>query len=161
MKITHHTDTLLIVEDRPMLIGILIIMFVLIFVGVGLSMVLSGEWAGLFFIFGGGSMGLLSFWAFVRRAQAVFSVDQNSVDLRERTIFRYKSVRHSLKEISRAIVEVSHSGDNGPTRRLALQIDAGQSAGTHPVTLAYSNYGKHHAVADTINAWLDSARARH
>lgn len=160
MRITQNTPTQLVVEDRPWLVAVMISLFVLIFFGVGLSMVLAAERYGFIFIFGAFGPGALSFWAFVRRSQAVFHAETNSLELRERSILGYKSVRHTITEIHHAEIETSHTGDNGPTSRIVFIIKEGQSAGAHPVTKVFSNSPNHQAIADTINAWLDSAKSR-
>lgn len=157
MKVTTDTPDLLIVEDRPILLAIGLIVFILIFVAVGLSMLGEGDWKGLLFSLLGGGMGLLAFWAFVRRVQVVFNRPRNYVEFRRRNIFNASKVRHALNEIDRAVVEES-TGKDGPTYRVALVIGGGQSAGRHPVTLAYSSGSAHRRVADRINAWLEAAQ---
>ncbi|GKY88250.1 hypothetical protein [Sinisalibacter aestuarii] len=159
MKVTTDTPDLLIVEDRPLLIGIMLSLFILVFVGVGLSVTLSGEPLGLIFAIVGGGLGLFAFWAFVQRVQAVFHKPGAWVELRRRTIFGGTTVRHALDEIDRAEIEESRSSDSASTYRVVLVIEAGQSLGRHPVTEAYSSGAGHHRAAEAINRWLDAARA--
>lgn len=154
MKIKINTADMLVVEDRPWALGLAIIVFILIFVGAGLSLLFNGALMGVFLLVIGGGTGVLGFYAFVRRVQAVFFRPEGWVEMRRADALRRTTVRHDLAEISRAIVETTHS-DNGDLHRVTLEIDHGQSAGRHPLTQAYSNFGKHHAVARAINDWLE------
>ncbi|MCB1331195.1 MAG: hypothetical protein KDK28_17865 [Maritimibacter sp.] len=158
MKIVTDTPDLLIVEDRPVLLALGLIGFILAFVAAGLAMVLAGEWWGLLFAIFGGGMGFIAFWAFVRRVQVVFHRPEGYVELRRRNLFGGTRVRHALAEIDRAVIEESQGSDSGTTYRVALVIPAGQSAGRHPVTLAYSSGRAQHRAAEAINAWLQAAR---
>lgn len=158
MKVTTNTPDLLIVEDRPVLLAIMLIVFTLVFLGAGLALVASGEWWGLVFAGFGGGMGLLFFGIFVRRVQVVFHRPGRYVEVRRKNVFRSSKVRHDLGEISRAVVESSRSSEGGMTYRVTLVIDAGQSVGLHPVTFAYSSGGGHAVAAATINDWLEAAR---
>lgn len=158
MKILSDTPDLLIVEDRPVLLALALIGFILAFVAAGLGIVLAGEWWGLLLALGGGGMGLVAFWAFVRRVQVVFHRPEAYVELRRRNLFGGSRVRHALAEIDRAEIEESHSSDSGTTYRIVLVIPSGQSAGRHPVTLAFSSGRGHHRAAKAINAWLGAAR---
>jgi hypothetical protein len=159
MKVTTDTPDLLIIEDRPIILGIALGAFILVFVGIGLGLALNGEPWGLLFALIGGGLGLGAFWAFVRRVQVVFHRPESYVEFRRRNIFGASRVRHALGEIERAEIEESSSSDNGTTWRVALVIEQGQSVGRHPITLAYSNGSGHHRTADAINRWLDAARA--
>ncbi|WP_372610587.1 hypothetical protein [Aquicoccus sp.] len=153
MKIKTDTADLLIIDETPWLLGAILIVFILIFVGVGLGLVLDGVWQGLIFLVVGGGMGAAAFFLFVRRVQLVFYRPEGWVEIRRANILRHSRVRHTIDEISRAVVEES-AGKSGPLYRVALEIDQGQSAGRHPLSLAFSSIGDHHAIADAINDWL-------
>lgn len=158
MKITRDTPEQLIVENRPWLMGLLLIGFTLVFVGVGIGLLVSGEWMGLIFGLGGGGIGLLAFWAFVRRTQVIFHRGQGYCERRERSLTGMQVVRHRLDEISRAVVEESRSSKGSTTRRTTLVIEQGESAGRHPITKAYDNFNRHRRIAARINDWLAEAR---
>ena len=53
MKVIHQSDAMLMVEDRPWLIGILMILMALVFLAAGMALMSSGE------VFGGLMMGLI------------------------------------------------------------------------------------------------------
>ena len=154
MKIRRNTPDLLIVEDTPWLFGLMIIGFILVFCGVGLSLVLSGEWMGFMFFFLGGGLGLAAFWAFVRRVQVVFHRPGAWVEIRRANVFRKMATRYDLAGVHRALVETTHS-DGSTLHRIALEVEKGGVSGRKPLTLAYSNIGDPHGVAKTINSWLD------
>lgn len=158
MKVTTDTPDLLIVEDRPVVLALALSLFILIFAGIGFSVTMSGNWWGIFLALVGGGLGFAAFWAFVRRVQVVFHRPEAYVEIRRRNIFGGAQVRHALAEVSRAEVEESPSSDSGPTYRVVLEIDRGQSAGRHPVTLAYSSGSGHHRAAEAINGWLEGTR---
>lgn len=158
MKVTTDTPDLLVVDDKPLFLGIMLIVFILVFVAAGLLIVMSGEPLGILFGLFGGGMGLAAFAVFVRRVQVVFHGPEGYVELRRRNLFGGSRVRHDLNEIARAEIEESRSNEGGATWRVVLVIEEGQSVGRHPVTLAYSNGRGHHRAAEAINRWLDAAR---
>ncbi|MEZ5769672.1 MAG: hypothetical protein R3D80_19975 [Paracoccaceae bacterium] len=158
MKVTTNTPDLLVVEDRPVVLALALIVFILIFVGTGIGIAMAGELWGLLFALVGGGLGFAAFWAFVRRVQVVFHRPESYVEFRRRNLFGGSQLRHALAEIDRAEIEESQSSDNGTTYRVVLVIEHGQSAGRHPVTLAYSSGRAHHRAAEAINAWLGTGR---
>ncbi|WP_138421652.1 hypothetical protein [Maritimibacter alexandrii] len=154
MKVITHTPDLLIVEDRPVFIAIMLIVFTLVFLGAGLGILAAGEWWGLIFAGLGGGMGLLFFAIFVRRVQVVFHRPDRYVEFRRKNVFRALKVRHDLRDVSRAIVERNRSSEGGTTYRVTLVFDTGESAGLHPITFAYSSGSGHANAARAINEWL-------
>ena len=156
MKIRSDTPDLLIVEDRPWILGLMIILFILAFCAAGLFMILDGEWMGLPFLVIGGGIGLVAFWAFVRRVQVVFYRPGGWAEIRRANVFRRRATRFDLEGVHHALVETSHS-DGDELYRLALFVEKGGVSGTKPLTLAYSNIGDPHSVAAAINAWLGAS----
>lgn len=153
MKVHRNTPDLLIVEDRPWLFGLMLAGFILVFCGIGLSLLFSGDWMGLIFFFAGGGLGLAAFWAFVRRVQVVFHRPGGWIEIRRANMFRRMTTRYDLAGVHRALVESTRS-DGGTLYRVALVIKTGGISGTKPLTLAYSNTGDPQGVAGAINAWL-------
>ncbi|MAM62762.1 hypothetical protein [Maritimibacter sp. UBA3975] len=158
MKITANTPDLLVVEDRPVLLAILLTVFTLVFVGVGIGLLMAGELWGLMFAGLGGGIGTLFLFIFVRRVQVVFHRPERYVEIRRKNMFRSRVVRHRLDEVTRAVLESSRSSEGTTTYRVTLVIEEGQSAGMHPITFSYSNFGGHRRCAGEINDWLDSVR---
>jgi Na+-transporting methylmalonyl-CoA/oxaloacetate decarboxylase gamma subunit len=157
MKVTANTPDMLIVEDRPIFIAIMLTVLTLVFVGAGVGLLLAGELWGLMFAGLGGGIGFLFLFLFVRRVQVIFHLPERYVEIRRKNLFRARKVRHRLDEVSRAILETSRT-DGTTTYRVTLVIE-GESAGRHPITLAYSNVGRHRECAAAINDWLDAVRA--
>lgn len=162
MKVTTNTPDLLIVEDRPVLIAVALIVFTLTFAGFGLFVLAEGEWLGALFMVLGGGMGVACFAIFVRRVQVVFhraDAADAYVELRRRNVFGARKVRHPLDEVSHAELESSRSSDGPDTHRVVLVISEGQSAGRHPITFAYSSGSGHQRCNEAINDWLSDRTA--
>lgn len=157
MKVTHNTPELLIVEERPWLLGLSLIIGALIFAGIAVNSVWSGEPMGLMFFLGSGLFGLF-FFIFVRRVQAVFHRTGSWLEIRRRSLRGYDKIRYELAEINQAIVETSTNNDGARTNRVTLVIPSGQSAGKHPLTQYYASGNGAQKAADAINTWLDSHR---
>ncbi|MDQ2095816.1 hypothetical protein [Rhodalgimonas zhirmunskyi] len=154
MRVWKHTDHTLIVEDTPWIFGLVLIIMFMVFASIGIGLIASGEWMGLMFLLIGLTVIPGVAFLLIQRVQVVFYRPEGWVEIRRINLLKGRqTIRHKLDEISRAIVQTSSSG-KGTTYRVALVIDHGQSAGTHPLTTVYSNVGKHHNVADAINAWL-------
>ncbi|MAM62764.1 hypothetical protein [Maritimibacter sp. UBA3975] len=154
MKVRESTPDLLVVEYRPVWMGLGLIAFILGFVVFGIAILSDGDTLrGVTVLLLGLVCGGIGFGAFVRRAQAVFHRPEGWVEIRRRSVFGTRKVRHDLSEISRAVVE-----SLSDSARVSLVIDAGESAGTHPITTIYSS-GDKQPVADAINDWLTRARA--
>lgn len=155
MRIKKNTGHTLIVEDAPWVFGLMLILMLLVFAGIGVGLIASGEWAGAIFLLVGVIVIPGVAFLLIRRVQVVFYRPEGWVEIRRKTLLgQRQAIRHQIAEVSRAIVQTSRSSKGSTTRRVALVIDEGQSAGTHPLTLAYSNVGKPFEAADAINDWL-------
>jgi hypothetical protein len=159
MRITNNQPDLLIAEERSWQLGAAMIALIVVFIGVGLSMISIGEWVGLLVAVIGGGLGFLAFYVFVQRVQVVFFRPDGWVEIRRRSFGGGTKVRHRLDEISRAVVESTQS-KSGTLYRVALEIDRGESAGRHSLLDFYTNAGDPHGVAVAINHWLATARHR-
>ncbi|MBV0910966.1 hypothetical protein [Anianabacter salinae] len=159
MKITRDTPDMLIAEDIPWGFGIGIVIFILIFAGVGLFLLTEGIIAGLVFLLGGGGLGLGAFWAIVRRVQVILDGASDTLILRRASIFGRSEERHPLGKLQRADIETSTSrdSDGNPSRlqRVALVFDEGRL----PLSESYSSGSGHLNVARQVNAWLDARRS--
>ena len=157
MKLKKNTEHTLIAEDAPWVFGILLIAFALIFSAIGIGLMASGEWMGILFALFGVIFAPLMFFLIVRRVQLVLYRPENWAEIRRKNLLRQSVSRYGLSEIRRAIVQ-STQGENGTLYRVALIVARGGVEGDVPLTTAYSNVGKHHQVAEAINAWLGSSR---
>lgn len=157
MKISRNTPEQLIVGENPVWVAVMLVVMALIFFGIGLAITLSGEWLGLAFV--AGSLLPFSFlFIFVRRVQLIFEAAKGTLTIQRKNMRRATKVVHDLKDVQSAELETSR-GDNSTLYRVTMVL-TGQSAGHHPITNAYSNVCNHQGVANAINAWLDSYRAR-
>ena len=91
---------------------------------------------------------------FVRRDDLILDRSRNLLELRHSTFRGRTRVQHRLEHLERAKLQSSRSSKGGKTYRIALVLDGGMDAGTHPVTPVYtSGNGAKHGV-EAINAWL-------
>ena len=120
MKITRNIPEQLIIADVPWLIGIMLIVFILMFAGAGLAIVMSGEWLGLLFGFLGGGLGMVAFAVFVRRTQVIFHRGTGKVTMRTRSVFGFSEAAHTLSDVDYAEVETSRNSEGQNTYRPVL-----------------------------------------
>ncbi|EEE37921.1 hypothetical protein RKLH11_1760 [Rhodobacteraceae bacterium KLH11] len=164
MKVTRDTPDQLILSDTPWFIGITLVFFILIFVGLGLFLMTDGGEAilfGLIFGLGGGGLGFGAFCAFVRRVQVIFDRSADSILIRRQSVFGYETVAHVLSNLSHAELESTTSRRNGNTSTLyrpILVLDKGMSAGRHPIVEAFSSGAGSRRLVDAVNNWLPSKR---
>lgn len=164
MKVTRNTTDQLILSDTPWFIGITLVFFILIFVGLGIFLATDGGEAilfGLIFALGGGGLGFGAFCAFVRRVQVILDRDEDSIVIRRQSVFGYESVEHVLSNLSHAEVESTKSRSNQGSSMLyrpVLILDKGMSAGRHPIVEAYSSGRGAHKLVDAINDWLPARK---
>jgi hypothetical protein len=159
MKTTRNTPDQLILENTPWVIAICLVIFILIFVAVGLVMLADGDWGpAMAFFFVGGGAGVAALFAFVRRTQLILDRPRNLIELRRKSLYNQTVQTFELIHLKNAVVESMRSNE-AITYRATLVISGGMQAGHHPITLVYSSgTGADRAVA-AINAWLDSAAA--
>lgn len=155
MKITRNTPEQLIVANVPWIIGVGLIVFILVFVGIGLSMVISGELWGLFFGLFGGGMGALFFVLMVRRTQVIFDRGSGHITIRTRSVFGFSETRRELAHLARAELERSR-GKNGDVYRPVLIFQRRGAETPLPLVQVATNFGGHGRVVEAINAWLDA-----
>ncbi len=154
MKVARNTPDQLIIAHTPWLIGFFLIIFILIFVAVGLFTMSETLIGGLFFALMGGGIGFAAFAAFVRRIQLVLDRPSDTITIRTRSLFGFKEVQHALSSLSHAVLESTTSSKGNTLYRPTLILDQGMSAGPHPLTNAYTNATGPGLVVDAINTWL-------
>ncbi|SHE97252.1 hypothetical protein SAMN05444273_103311 [Litoreibacter ascidiaceicola] len=156
MKVTRNLPEQLIVENRPWVVSLALVGGWLLFFGIGLSILLSGQAMGLIFM-AASFIPVVLLYFFARRTQALFLRSEGKLVIRRKTLLGGSVVEHQLHEVQNAIVQASHTKKGGTTYRVALVFPEGQSAGIHPLVFAYDNFSDHHGIADTINQWLTQA----
>ena len=164
MKVTRNTPNQLILSDTPWFIGIMLVFFILAFVGAGLFLASEGGEGilfGLFFALFGGGMGVGAFCAFVRRVQVILDRSQDRIMIRRQSVFGYDTVEHVLSNLSHAETESTISRSDKGTSTLfrpVLILDEGMSAGRHPIVEAYSSGRGAHRLVDAVNDWLPTRK---
>ncbi|MEL7213063.1 MAG: hypothetical protein AAGK92_10405 [Pseudomonadota bacterium] len=154
MKVTRNTPDQLIVDHYSIFLAIMMVVFFIVFVGVGVVMVLDGVWWGLLFVAGGVVFGGIMLYH-TERVQVILDRSTGLLTIRRRNILRYSEVRHDLDALDRVMIETSTSSeDNSQTYRATLVLSSGMSAGKHPITEVYTSVPGPVQVANEINAWL-------
>ncbi|WP_170608450.1 hypothetical protein [Ruegeria arenilitoris] len=160
MKIRRNTPDQLILADTPWFIGIMLIIFIMAFVGPGILLMSTGGeniWFGLIFALGGGGLGFGAFCVFVRRVQVILDRNKDSVLIRRQSVFGYQAVEHKLSNLSHAELESTTSTREGRTSTLyrpVLVLDNGISAGRHPIVEVFTNGSGSHRMVSAVNDWL-------
>jgi len=164
MKVTRNTSSQLILSDTPWFIGTTLVLFILIFVGLGLFLMTDGGEAilfGLIFALGGGGLGFGAFCAFVRRVEVIMDRDKDSIVIRRQSVFGYDAVEHVLSNLSHAEIESTTSRSNQGSSKLyrpVLILNKGMSAGRHPIVEAYSSGRGAQRLVDAVNTWLPAPK---
>ncbi len=154
MKVTRNTPDQLIVDHYSIVLAIIMIVFFILFVGVGTVMALDGALWGLLFVAGGFFFGGAMLYQ-TERVQVILDRSTGLLTIRRRNIMRYSEVVHDLDALDRAMIETSTgSEDNSQTFRATLVLSSGMSAGKHPITEVYTSVAGPVEVANEINAWL-------
>ena len=156
MTVLENRPARLVLERRPWILGIGLILFTLIFVGAGIAMVTSGDLTGLFLSLGGGGMGFVGFWAFVRRTRIIFDVDTATITIRRKTLTRFTEEVLPLAQVDRASVQTSH-GDKTDTHRPVLVMTPDAPETYVPIVPVYASGRGAARAAREINTWLGVA----
>ena len=152
MKVVSQTPDELILESRPWITSLLIVAFIVLFFGIGLSTLLSGDIGGLLFLLGAIVVGGGAFWAFVRFETVRLSRPLDRVDLVSRSILGVTRKDWALSDVARAATERQRSArGTGSTRRPVLIFRGGGSA---PIGIVYTNGRGPGRAAKAINDWL-------
>ncbi|WP_297768302.1 hypothetical protein [uncultured Roseovarius sp.] len=168
MKITRTTPDLLIAQEIPWFIAVMLSLGLLLFVGVGL-LVSSQTLIGAFVMGGiGGGMCFAAICIFVERLQIILDARAGTATLRARTILRSRETVFALQDLLGATGESTLSGgttsdDPARVRRklhrpsLVLSDGAGGEV-LHPITEIYDSSSTSGTVVRAINDWLTQLR---
>jgi hypothetical protein len=154
MKIVSATDDRLVLESNPWIFGLAVIAMVLLFAGVGWVMLTSGEIiGGLMFTIGGLGMGVLVFWAFIRKTQLWLDRPSGQVALRSRSIFGFREQTFPLADLTGAALQESLPSKGQVTRRPILRFGGGTDR-VVPILDHYASGRGPGRVVATVNDWL-------
>ncbi|MBL9052850.1 MAG: hypothetical protein JNN02_03880 [Tabrizicola sp.] len=152
MKVIQDTETILILEDRPWLIGVLVIVMALMFLYGGMTVIASGElFTGLMLTLLGTGVPLLIGALMVRRVRLTFERDAGKVTRTSRSVFGLTQASYPLDRVAEARVGVKSDSD-GTTYRTELRLrDPDQ---TVPFTTYYTSGSRPGQMAEAVNDWL-------
>ncbi|WP_281981018.1 hypothetical protein [Thalassorhabdomicrobium marinisediminis] len=157
MKIVSQTPELLILENQPWLIAVILGGMSLGFVALGVGVMASGDVvAGLVVILIVGAFFGLFLWAFVRRNQLILDRTAGTLTHRRRTLRGYRETVHELAHLQEAVIQ-SSSGSGSNTHRMAYVLGGGMDVGTHPFTEVYTSGRGAQTAVQAVNGWLAAA----
>lgn len=161
MKVVRDHPRQLILEDRPLLVTVVLSAMALIFIALGLGTVMAGEVAfGLLWLGFTVPFFALFLVIFIRRNQLILDAGTGEVIHRRKTLLGYSQHVRELRHLDRAIVQTSRSSEGGSTHRMALVYGGGMDEGTHPFTAVYTSGKGARRGTEAVNAWLEQLRAQ-
>lgn len=156
MKVIHRTDTLLMIEDQPWLIGVLMIVMALIFAFGGMALLVSGElFGGLMMVLVGVGVPVLIGALMVQRVRLTFDRAAGTVTRTRRSVLGLTQSTYALDRLEGARVGVSTDSD-GSTYR--TELDLRDPVETVPFTTYYTSGGRPDEMARAVNDWLGHSR---
>ncbi|MCU0826323.1 MAG: hypothetical protein MUE52_02695 [Tabrizicola sp.] len=151
MKVILWSDRQLILEDKPWLIGILMIAMALMFLGGSMALISAGEF------FGGLMMGLIGVGVplliaalMVQRVRLVLDRDTGTISRTSRSIRGLNHATYALDRLTEARVGVSTDSD-GTTYRMELHLS--EPAEIVPFTSYYTSGRKPEQMSVAVNDW--------
>lgn len=157
MKIIHRTDTLLMLEDRPWLIGLLVIGMAMLGLFGSMAMfgsgqILGGTVMGLFGVGGTLLIGAL----LIKRVRLVLDRGTGKITRISRSVGGLTQEEYALPRLVEARIG-TRTDAKGTTRRTELLLSGPEQ--TLPFTDYYTSGGKPERMAQTINDWLGAGHA--
>jgi hypothetical protein len=157
MKVIHRTDAMIIVEDRPWLIGALMIVMVLVFLAGGMALAASGAvLGGLMMGLIGGGLPLVIAGLMVQRVRLTLDRDAGTVTRTRRSVLGLGQTAHDLHRVEKARVAVSSDSD-GSTYRMELMLR--DPTEILPFTTYYTSGKGPEQMAEAVNDWLSAGSA--
>lgn len=158
MRILETSPRRLILEDRPVLLAVILGVVIVFLMFLAMATVWESFWLGFALVlmaalFGGAMV------IFVRRVIVIFDRDAGSISIRTTSLLGRSETSHPLARLSRASVETSISrstsssgrrSTTSQTHRTVLHLDSE----TVPLTMAFSSGGGADRMATAINGWL-------
>lgn len=155
MKVIHRSDQMLMIEDQPWLIGILMIVMVLVFAVGGVALLASGEvFGGLIMLLVGIGVPLLIGAVMVQRVRLTFDRSAGTVTRTRRSVLGLTQTTHRLDRVDRARVGARTDSD-GSTYR--MELDLRDPSETVPFTTYHTSGRRPEEMAQAVNDWLGRA----
>jgi len=160
MKITDHSEELLVVDDKPWTSGLMFGGFGLLFGVIGVSMLIQLLMGGLIILLISAAI-FAAFYFLVERSQTVFSRSEGTVEFRKRSLHRYSLKSYPLSEIQSVFLRekgVSTSSGGGTTT-FQINLVRNNDQDMLPLTNSFSTGKQYHGIAETITEWINAYKA--
>lgn len=154
MRVKSETPDLLVLEDRPVFVALLLAAFVLGDAAAVIALASQGEWAGVAMLGLGIPLLLIAGYFFVRRTIVFLDRPGNQVTIRVATFRGQTDAVLPLDGVVGAEVQVSRSSKGGTTQRAALVLAGG---GMRELTQVYSSGGGAARAVAAIRRWLPAS----
>jgi hypothetical protein len=155
MKVLHQSETMLMLEDRPWLIGILMIVMALVFAFGAMALIAAGE------VLGGLLMGLIGVGVpvligalMVQRVRLTLDRQTGQITRTRRSVLGLTQQTYPLHRLKGAQVGVSTDSD-GSTYRMELCL--ADPPETVPFTTYYTSGQRPERMAEAVESWLRTA----
>lgn len=156
MKVIHRSDQLLVIEDRPWVIGILMVVMALVFLFGSFKLFEAGQgFGGLMMLLVGGGVPLLIGALMVRRVRLTFDRGSGTLTRISRSVRGLTCDSFPLNRLQQAQLGVSTDSD-GTTYRTELRLQA--PVETVPFTSYYTSGSRPSEIVDAVNDWLTQPR---
>jgi hypothetical protein len=156
MKVIHRTDDLMMIEDQPWFIGIMMIIMALVFAFGGMAILASGQiFGGVMMLLIGVGVPVLIGALMVQRVRMTFDRRAGTVTRTRRSVLGLTQTTHALNRLDRARVGVSTDSD-GTTYR--MELDLRDPPEMVPFTTYHTSGKRPEAMAQAVNDWLGTAR---
>ena len=159
MKIAQNTPDTLILDDRPWLLGGLLVLLILIFAGFGLNALFAGRGAGLLGLAGAAFWGV-ALVVFVRRTTFTFDRKTGQITRHVKSLRRATTTVWPLSGVSKADIETRMSRNSRQAGRANVTpmhrpiLHWTDSSPATPLTEVYVNGDGASETAAAINRWL-------
>lgn len=157
MKVIHRTATQLVIEDKPWMIGVMMIGMALVFLFGSMKILADGE------ILGGILLGLVGVGVplvigavMVQRVRVVLDRTTGEVRRTSRSVRGLTEVTYPLDRVTGASLGVSSDSD-GPAYRLELALR--DPVETLPFTTYYTSGKRPDRLCEAVNDWLGESAA--
>lgn len=155
MRIKTETPTLPVLEDRPLLVALLLSAFLMIDAAAVVGLGMQGEWAGVGMLGLGIPFLLVAFYFFVRRTIVFLDRGTGMVTIRVAMLIGQKEDTLPLADVTGAEVQVNRSSKGGSTAVPVLLLRDGRKRPL--LSVSTTGRGPGRAVA-AINRWLQVAQ---
>lgn len=166
MKIKRESDTQLILEGKPWLMSVVLVVMIVASIGMGLMFVGIGIESGvaIFVIMGiiapavGIVMCTMAMRVFIQRKQIIFDRVAGTITFRTKGMQGYTEVVHDLSHLEHAVLKTSRSAEGDTLTRAVIVLSGGMSAGEHGLSnVSTTGNGARNAV-NAINRWIENGK---